>query len=272
MRVRALLLVLAAAVACRARDSGPPPSPPEFTIRASDTAFDAPETIPSGLLTLRLVTSGREMHQAALARIGGGHTVAEFLDAMRAPPPPPSWIEMAGGVEPPAPGGTAATTFELPPGRYAILDLIPGADGVPHVVKGMYRELIVVPSHARHAAEPRANDTLTLADGEFTARAPLAAGTHTFRIVNRGKRPHEGDLVRLADGRTADDLLHWLSLPAGAPPGEMLGGVFGLRTGERAFVTLDLTPGRYALFCSLGGGPGVAPWYARGMLRELEVR
>ena len=90
--------------------------------------------------------------------------------------------------------------------------------------------------------------------------------------MNRGKRPHEITFVRLADGRSADDLLRWLSLPAGAPPGEMLGGVFGLRTGERAFVTLDLTPGRYALFCSLGGGPGVAPWYARGMLRELEVR
>ncbi|HVP70829.1 MAG TPA: hypothetical protein VMS45_05840, partial [Gemmatimonadaceae bacterium] len=133
---------------------------------------------------------------------------------------------------------TGATTFELPPGRYAILDLIPGADGVPHVVKGMYRELIVVPSHARH-------DQLAI--------HPL----------------HD---VRHADGRSADDLLRWLSLPAGSPPGEMLGGVFGLKTGERAFVTLDLTPGRYALFCSLGGGPGVAPWYARGMLRELEVR
>ena len=179
---------------------------------------------------------------------------------------------MAGGVEPPAPGGAASVTLELAPGRYAILDLIPGADGVPHVVKGMYRELVVAQSHARHAAEPSASDTLTLADGAFTARIPLAPGAHTFRIANTGKRPHEVTFVKLADSASTSDLLRWLSLPTGPPPGEMLGGVFGLRTGEHAFVALELTPGRYALFCSLGGGPGVAPWYARGMLREFVVR
>jgi hypothetical protein len=136
----------------------------------------------------------------------------------------------------------------------------------------MYRELIVAPSSAPRAAEPAATDSITLTDGAFISRAPLAPGTHTFRIANAGARPHEVTFVRLAAGRSADDLLRWLTQPAGPPPGEMLGGVFGLRTGAHAFVTLQLAPGEYVLFCSLGAGPGTPPWFARGMLREVSVR
>jgi len=269
---RPLIVFAVFACACRARDAGPPPAPPVITIVASDAGFDAPDTVPGGLVTLRLETRGAELHEAALARIGGGHTYAQFLEAMRAPPPPPDWVEMAGGVDPPAPGGTASVTLELPEGRYALLDLVPGSDGVPHVVKGMHRELIVAPVRSRAAAEPIATDTLTLADGAFSMRAPLAAGSHTFRITNTGRRPHEATFFRMAAGRTAAQLLHWLQRPAGDPPGEMLGGVFGLRPGAQAFVTVELEPGDYALFCSLGAGPGVPPWFARGMLREFSVR
>lgn len=271
-RMRSSLCVLAVLAACRGHEAGPLPAPPVVTIAASDAGFDAPDTIPSGLVTLHLVTRGAEMHQAALARIGSGHTLAQFLDAMRAPPPPPDWVEMAGGVEPPAPGDSASVTLTLAPGRYAILDLIPGADGVPHVVKGMYRELIVAPSRARPAVEPVATDSLTLADGAFVSSAPLATGTRMLRVVNSGTRPHEVTIVRLAQGKSASDLLHWLAHPAGPPPGTMLGGVFGLRPGEHAYVPALLTPGEYAIFCSLGAGPGVAPWFARGMLREVTVR
>ena len=263
------LLLAIPLLACRGE--GPAPPPAVVTIIADDSAFIAPDTIPSGLTTLRLVTRGAQSHQVALARIGKGHTYAQFLEAMRAPPPPPAWIEMAGGVNPPAPGDTAEATFDLPPGRYALLCLVAGADGLPHVVHGMHRELIVSRSESRAAAEPVATDTLLLADGAITAGRPITGGRHTFRVVVVGPEPHELSIARLLPGRRADDMLRWLAHPSGAPPGVLMGGVFGMPPGRFAFVTVDLAPGDYLFFCTLLAASDGKPWYTHGMVREVSV-
>ena len=274
MRSHAVVALLIAALAgCRAREARSPGAPPNIvTITADSLHFDAPDTVPAGLTTLHLVTRGTALHQVALARIGAGHSYAQFLDAMRAPPPPPDWIAMAGGVNPPRAGGTADVTIELEPGRYAMLCLVPGSDGVPHVVKGMHREMIVVRSGSPAAAEPAATDTLTLSDNAFTTSAPITAGRHTFRVVNGGSHPHEVTFVRLDTGKQSDDMLRWLGHPVGAPPGEMLGGVFGIRTDQHAFVTVDFARGEYLLFCSLLSDADGKPYFTHGMVRQVTVR
>jgi hypothetical protein len=52
----------------------------------------------------------------------------------------------------------------------------------------------------------------------------------------------------------------------------MLGGVFGIRPDQHAFVTVDFTPGEYLLFCSLLAEADGTPYYKRGMLRQVTVR
>src|SRR5437879_13819283 len=89
---------LAGVVACtQQRPPAPGPGPNIVTITATDYAFGAPDTIPTGLTTLRLVNVGREPHQAGLVRIDSGKTAAEARSAMLAPGAPPSWAGVIGG-------------------------------------------------------------------------------------------------------------------------------------------------------------------------------
>jgi hypothetical protein len=67
-------------------------------------------------------------------------------------------------------------------------------------------------------------------------------------------------------------MVRWLARPVGPPPGEMLGGVFGIRSDQHAFVTVDFTPGEYLIFCSLLARDDGKPYYTHGMMREVTVR
>ena len=102
-----------------------------LTVTATEYRLDAPDTVPAGLTTLRLVTRGKLPHQMALLRIGGGKTFADFMTAIRQPGAPAAWVSTAGGVNPPRPGGTAEVTMDLEPGTYAILCFLLAPDGVP---------------------------------------------------------------------------------------------------------------------------------------------
>jgi hypothetical protein len=254
----------------RAGSGAPPPN--VVTVTASSYHFAAPDTVPAGLTTLHLVTQGAEAHQVALMRISGGKTFADFLAAIKQPGPPPPWVTPAGGVNPPRPGDSANAMIVLEPGTYALLCFLPAADGVPHVVKGMFKELTVVRSDKPSAAEPVTPDTLTLSDYAFTASAPITAGEHTFMVRNLGPQPHEIMFVRLMPGSTAVQAAAWFEKPVGPPPGEALSGVFALSAGQHAFFTIAFTPGEYALICFIPDAKDAAPHFAHGMIRQITVK
>src|SRR5439155_21864912 len=93
MRPRLLVASFAACAAC-ARPAPQAAGPNVVTITATDYAFGAPDTIPAGLTTLRLVNQGKELHHASLVRLGDGKTIADFQAGLQAamtqhtPPPP----------------------------------------------------------------------------------------------------------------------------------------------------------------------------------------
>jgi len=43
-------------------------------------------------------------------------------------------------------------------------------------------------------------------------------------VENSGPQPHEVELVRFQPGKTAADVLAWLKIEEGPPPGEPYGG------------------------------------------------
>src|SRR3989454_9247921 len=96
-------LLVAGFVACAAcaRPASQAAGPNVVTITATDYAFSAPDTIPAGLTTLRLVNRGKELHHASLVRLGDGKTIADFQAGLQAAmqnhTPPPPWIAFAGG-------------------------------------------------------------------------------------------------------------------------------------------------------------------------------
>lgn len=267
----ALLLVMLAACS----RTGPVPRSrgalDTLTITATDVHFDAPDTVLAGLTTIRLVTKGDEPHQAALIHIANGKSYTDFLLAIRQPGPPPAWVSVAGGVNAPRPGGTAEVTMQLDAGTYAVLSFLPTRDGFPQLVKGLLRELTVLPARSDRVAEPVATDTLTASDFAFTNSAAIGAGRHTYLFVNKGPQAHEVALFRLAHGHTAADMIAWIAAQKGPAPGEALGGVYAIRPDQRAWFTVEMTPGEYAFICFLPDEHDGRPHHARGQIREFTV-
>jgi plastocyanin len=240
-------------------------------VTAKDFAFDAPDTIHAGLTTIRLINEGPSAHHIELVRLDQGKALPDFLEAMKNPGPPPAWATMIGGPVASVPGDSATAIFQLDPGTYAMICLVPTADGTPHVAKGMGRMLTVaLPAVA--AAEPVADDTVRLVDYDFQFSKPLTAGHHVLRVENAGQQWHEMVLARLHPGKTAMDFADWAAKgQAGPPPADLHGGLSGMLPGAHAFVVTDLTPGDYVLVCFFPDMKDGKPHVEHGMIKTITV-
>jgi uncharacterized cupredoxin-like copper-binding protein len=244
-------------------------------ITAKDYSFDAPDTIPAGLTTLHLMNEGKEAHQAQLVKLTDGKTYNDMLAAMKAMKPntpPPMWIVPFGGPNAAPPGGTAAATSTLEPGNYALVCYIPGTDGVPHVMKGMSRGLVVKASTAAAVAEPTPTTNLTLSDYKFTFSQPLKAGENIVRVENAADQPHEIVLLKLAPGKTMKDFEAWLPVSDKMPPPAIpFGGVVAQVKGGHSFFTANLDAGDYVLVCFLPDARDGKPHFVHGMVQPFKI-
>lgn len=264
-------IIALSATSCQDVSADSTAKPHLVTVTAGDFYFRMPDTLPAGMTTLRIVNKGPQLHHVALFRLNDGHTLADLTTALGAKGPLPAWAEEVGGPNAPAPGDSAETTLELDSGQYAALCLIPGDDGVPHVMKGMSHSFTVVPGQDGDEGAPASDATLTLDDYSFTIQPRLAAGPHMVRVVNRASQSHEVLFVRLEPGRTAADVVAWVDKPVGPPPGRPIGGTTGFRPGITNYVHLDLTPGTYALLCFLPDVKDGQPHVAHGMATQITV-
>jgi hypothetical protein len=240
---------------------------------ANDFSFDGPDTAPAGLTTVTLRNDGAEMHHIALVRLNDGHTMADLIAAMGAGAAWPAWAVEVGGPNAPAPGQELAATVPLEEGTYAVLCFIPSpGDGVPHIMKGMAKELTVTAGPRQLAAQTPPIE-LVLTDYTFAFSQPLTAGMNTIRVrtASPHRQSHEAVFAKLEPGRTAAELAAWIESPNGPPPGAPIGGTAGLSPGEWNDVTLELTPGRYAILCFIPDVGDGAPHIVHGMLTEFEI-
>jgi len=126
---------------------------------AEDYAFQTPPTIGEGIITFHLVNRGSDVHHLMLLELGAGHTIKNFLDAVRATGQPPVWTATAGMTPTIQPNSEAFLTLRLAPGRYILSCMLPARDGRSHVDKGMYQFVTVtrrpaVPTKAVPAKKP----------------------------------------------------------------------------------------------------------------------
>jgi len=267
-----LLVLLAAGCAKKQEQAAVPAAPPTVTITATDFAFSAPDTIPAGVVNVRLVNNGPSLHHVQFMRLGAGKTMADLMASLRNPGPPPSWITPVPGPNPPAPGASAELVVDLAAGNYAIACFVPDEKGVPHVAKGMIRPLVVAPASGPAAAEPVADVQVDLADYSFTLSKDLTAGPHTVRIVNAGSQPHEMFVARLDSGATAEQMVHYVETGMhGRPPALPLGGASGMVPGAHAVLSMDFRPGDYALVCFLPDARDGRDHALHGMVKQIHV-
>ena len=252
----------------------PTAEPTVITIVASDFKYDAPDTIAAGMVSLKLVNKGPELHHISIARLTGGKTFADFGRAMKAMKPtdqPPAWMETVAGPNAPVPGGEQVLTEELTPGNYVLICFIPSADHVPHFAKGMVKSLTVIPSTGAVAAAPVADVTVMMTDYAWQISPVITAGKHIIRLENSATQPHEMFIVRLAKGKTPMDAAVWAETRKGPQPGVPMGGVSGMAKGAVAYLPVDLTPGEYALICFLPDMKDGKPHFLHGMMKSITV-
>jgi hypothetical protein len=272
----AFLSIAIAALAAIVWHSAPGGAPPhDLAIVTRDFAFDAPDSIPAGVTTIRLENHGPGPHHVALVRLDAGHTAEDVEAALAHEGPWPAWLTFLGGPQAPTAGMATTATVDLAAGHYLITCLVHSLDSVSHamvshVARGMVRPLTVTGAY-RPAPLPRADMTITLVDYGFDVSRPLVAGRQVIRVRNTAAQPHELVLVRLAPGNSIGDLTTWIRQPNAPPPAVPVAGLTPIAPGVEANITVDLAPGEYGLICVIPDATDGAPHFAHGMMRQFTV-
>jgi len=253
--------------------AGYDPATRTVTVIARDFAYEAPDSIPGGWTTIRMINEGPAIHHIQLVRIDSGKTMADVGAAIKNPKAgPPKWVVEVGGPNAPSPKAESNMTMNLAPGLYVMLCLVDIPDRVMHMTKGMVKPLVVTAATSPGAA-PTADVQLSLTDYAFTTKSgALTAGKHMLHIVNDGPQPHEIEIFRLLPGKTMKDFTAWDDKYEGAPPVSALGGIVVLRKGGDGYFTADFTPGNYFMICFVGDKKDGKPHSMHGMLKEFVVQ
>jgi hypothetical protein len=247
-------------------------TPPVVDIMASDYAFEAPDVLPAGLVTLRLMNHGQEPHHAQLLRLNDGVTFDQFAAALQTEGEGAlRLVAITGGVGALDPLKSGEATLDLSAGSYVLACFVASPDGVPHLAKGMLKPLTVTSAPADPSALPELAGTMTLRDFSFDMPEQVPAGRVTYKVANDGPQPHELNILKLAPGATVDDVRAWQANPSTPPPFEAVGGMNGLSRGVDGFMTVDLQPGAYVAICNIPDPASGVPHSRLGMIRAFTV-
>jgi hypothetical protein len=236
-----LVVSLIAPLALAACGGGPSPIP-TVAVTAAEFSFSLPETIAGGLIRLQLTNSGQESHHLQFVKLNQGVSQQQFQETLQetlqAFPQEGEAalgrifriVAFTGGPSGIGPGGQSEAVVDLLAGDYVLLCFIAGADGIPHLAKGMVQPLTVTAPPSDRPAEPEALGTVGLDDFAFTGvPATLPEGRTTLKVTNQGQEPHEMTVLRL-EGITAQQAVEIFTAPpggeapAGPPPFKDAGG------------------------------------------------
>ena len=246
-----------------------------LAVTGKEFAFELPATVPAGVTAITLTNAGQEEHQAQLAKIVDGKTMADLAAALQNPDPTAALqlITLWGGPNGVQPGASGTSTVALEPGAYAFLCFISSPDGVPHIAKGMVAPLEVTGT-ASSTELPPGDAALTLKDFSFDLDA-LTAGKHTVTVTNDGPQPHEATIIKLNDGVTIDTIRGMATAspaPTGPPPWTDVGGLTGIAAGTTVNMDVDLPAGNYAFICFIPDPATGKAHFELGMLGALTVQ
>jgi hypothetical protein len=243
----------------------------EVMIVGRDYTFEAPEEAPAGLLTFTFKNEGAEVHHVQVVRLNEGVTFEQLMAAFEQGETEALPLTTpVGGPSLTDPGQMARVTLYLEPGAYALLCLVPDAEGILHLAHGMARPLTITGDVATQPELP-ADLTVSMADFQYTMPAEVGAGPQTWKVVNDGPQPHELVLHKLAPGKTAEDAIAFFHTRQGQPPFTNAGGMQGLPQGGEGWVHLDLAPGIYVAICYIPDPASGARHMDLGMVKTLTV-
>lgn len=251
--------------------------PAVVEIVTKDHLFEAPAEIEGGWVTVKSRNEGAEPHHVQLAQLNEGVTFEAFVEALQQGPEVAfPLMTLAGGPGPLDTGGEAAVTVELAPGNYILADFLPNAEGVPHIALGMLAPLTVVAPDTEAddvtVALPEVAGEVKLMSFSFVLPQGIQAGEQVWKVTNEGDQWHEISLIKLAEGKSMTDVMHWMHAPDGPPPFTNAGGMQGIDPGESAYLHLNLTPGDYAGLCHIPDPASGKAHLELGMVMPFTVK
>lgn len=251
-----------------------------LVIEASDYAFKTVGSLPGGLMRVQLQNTGKEIHHAQFMLLNPGVALDQLGAAFQKGPDAAfGLVTLTGGPGMAAPGGTSEAILTLKEGQYMLACFVAGADGVPHLAKGMVQPLRVTAPTAAAVPAPQVNGTINLVDFTFEMPAPLPLGKSMWRITNTGAQFHEIALWQLLPGKTVDDMKAFFGAPptappSGPPPALPVGGMQALTRGNEGILPLDLKAGDYVATCLVPdqSKPNGASHLSLGMIKGFTVK
>ncbi len=120
--------------------------------------------------------------------------------------------------------------------------------------------------------EVEADATVSAFEYGFKADG-LSSGKTEIAFENSGVQPHHLLISEITGNKTVDDVEQSFKSEKGPPPlnEKNSQSTTVIEGGETQLVTLDLKPGRYAMYCFITDRQGGPPHAIKGMIDEVEV-
>lgn len=246
-----------------------------LTIRLS--AFDragtrvVPARIAAGYVPLTVINDLPVPAGVFFARVSKGYTTKQAISIADNPQSPPAAASRAatwvGGLQTDPPARTATGWLRLTPGRYFVTL---GAQS-----RQATQSFTVEPAASAAQGEPASTATVFMRENAFALPAVLPAGAITLKLVNSDTDIHLALIARVPATATAKQMAHDLTLPPARQPAWMhrisAVGTAPLSPRQTTWMTLQVTPGHYAILCPLPDAKGI-PHFLMGMLAIVQVR
>jgi hypothetical protein len=260
--------------------------PTAFTVTATaqgkNKVVTFPKTVKAGLVTMTLKNTDKVPRDAQILRFVGAHNTDSILRLVESDNAKiPDFLQDGGGVSTVKPGQTATVTQNLAPGKYLLWDDQGGDEGGKANWELGAKGEFTVTGDANDDALPSTDATVTATDkGEkgygFSVKG-LKAGPNNVRFENTGKQLHHALFFPLAAGKTSDDAKKFLESDgkSGGPPPidfEKSVGTSVIDGGIAQNITLDLPAGKYTVLCFLADRDGGKSHFAKGMIKDVEVK
>jgi hypothetical protein len=246
---------------------------PQITITARDFAFDMPQALPAGWVSLTLHNTGAVNHHALFGRLTEGTTLDQVKAAIAAdnagepaPEGPPVMDEAHQFFMPDTdPGASNEATVYLTPGEWVIFSVsiadMSGEDMRADWEQGSIAQFTVT-ENAESAAPPTADVVLTIGTDDAEMPSEISAGTHTLQIMSDNGTPGASAFIlKLEGGATIDDILTMFDAFFSGeeinmeemPVFRAVGGLMGYTLSDAFYTTIDFVPGDYVAITNING-------------------
>lgn len=116
----------------------------DVTVTLSDYTFTTSAPLTAGTHTIRVENSGPQVHELTVERLAPGKTLADWQKWAAGGMKGPRLTMPVGGFAGPDPGKAGWMTMTFSPGSYLFICFVPDSkDGLPHVLHGMVKEVVI---------------------------------------------------------------------------------------------------------------------------------